>query len=123
MSALLQEGDVIDISYGRSVYADVPRHFVYSDCKGDFALTHALVNISGELSYFAGEYIVVKTVMDGGGTGHGPHDLYPDGHHVYCERTHDRMKIDFYQTGCFTAMITDIEPHARAVRRWVKEKN
>ena len=30
-----------------------------------------------------GRYVVVKTAFEGGGTGHGPDDAYPDGHHVY----------------------------------------
>ena len=30
-----------------------------------------------------GEYIVVEARMDGGGTGHGTHDLYLEGCHLY----------------------------------------
>lgn len=58
-----------------------------------------------------GEFLVVKAISDGGGTGMGPHDIYPDGHHVFCKKmgadgTYDNgLEIDFYQTGCFTAMI------------------
>lgn len=119
--ALLQEGDVIDIHEGYTVYADIPMHFVSSTYRGDFSLTHCAASVAGELSYLAGEYVVVKTIVHGGGTGHGPHDVYPDGHHVYCESVAGGRKIDFYQTGCFTAMIEDIKPHGRAVRSWVKE--
>ena len=119
--ALLQEGDLIDIHEGHSVYADIPKHFVSSTYRGDFTLTHRAATVAGELSYLAGEYVVVKTNFDGGGTGHGPHDVYPDGHHVFCQRVTDGIKIDFYQTGCFTAMIKSIKPHGRAVCSWVKE--
>lgn len=63
-----------------------------------------------------GEFIVTKTTFDGGGTGHGPHDVYPDGHHVFCKALKDGkynengVEISFYQSGSFTCMITDIVP-------------
>ena len=119
MKTQLKEGDVIDLKTGHKVYADVPKHFVYSNCKGDFSLTHSDVTIGGEFEHLAGQYIVYKTANDGGGTGHGPHDVYPDGHHVWCVKADDHsVKVDFYQSGCFTAMIKDIEPTGRAERRW-----
>ncbi len=57
-----------------------------------------------------GEYVVTSTKYDGGGTGHGPHDVYPDGWHVTAKKLkqgkYDQKgkKITFYQSGCFTAM-------------------
>ena len=63
-----------------------------------------------------GEFVVIKTTFDGGGTGHGRHDVYPDGHHVFCkalkngEYDENGIEISFYQSGCFTCMITDITP-------------
>jgi hypothetical protein len=37
-------------------------------------------------SQTAGTYAVERTTVDGGGTGHGPHDVFPDGHHVFATR-------------------------------------
>jgi len=120
---MLKEGDIIELKEGHTVYADIPEHFVYGNRKGSFKLTHNDVCIGGELIYLAGRYVVYKTSYDGGGTGHGPHDIYPDGHHVFCERLDDRkVKVDFYQSGCFTAMIKDIGPISRASRQWVVEE-
>jgi hypothetical protein len=54
----------------------------------------------------AGEYRVTRTSYGGGGTGMGPHDVFPDGHRVYAKPVNaDEPLISFYQTGCFTAMI------------------
>lgn len=83
--AKLTEGDIIEIKEGHEVYAHVPMHFLYSNKKGSFKTDRGHVKIAGELSYLAGKYVVYKTSIDGGGTGHGPHDVYPDGHHVFCE--------------------------------------
>lgn len=118
----LKPGDIIAILVGHRVYADVPRHFVYSNCKGDYTFAHSDVTITGELSYLAGRYVVVDAKSEGGGCAHGPHDVYPDGWHVFCERLDDsHNKVDFFQSGCFTAMICDIEPVGRATQRWVEE--
>lgn len=58
------------------------------------------------------EYVVIEARMQGGGTGHGPHDVYPDGWHVVAKRLDDGRKwnpegeeIEFYMTGCFMNMI------------------
>ena len=124
MKTQLKEGDVIDLETGHKVYTDVPKHFVYSNCKGDFSLTHSDVVIAGEFAHLAGRYVVYKTAKDGGGTGHGPNDVYPSGHHVWCEKVDDAaVKVDFYQSGCFTAMIEDIVPTAHAERKWVYSAN
>lgn len=49
---------------------------------------------------------VHHTTYDGGGTGHGPHDVYPDGHHVWAEATLNGsvVSFDFYQSGCFNGV-------------------
>ena len=119
---MLKEGDVIELIEGHSVYADVPNHFCYTNCKGDFSLTHHNVTIGEEFMYLAGKYIVVKTAFEGGGTGHGPGDIFPDGHHVFCEMAGGDHKVDFYQSGCFTAMIEDIKPIGNAFRTWTLDK-
>jgi len=70
-----------------------------------------------------GRYVVAKTAFEGGGTGHGPGDIYPDGHHVYCETlTGLHRKISFYQSGCFTNMIEYIKPVGKAKRTWKEVK-
>lgn len=66
-------------------------------------------------SVYAGEYEVYQTLSNGGGYGGGgfcPDSVpYPNGWHVYCHKVDNpSVKVDFYQTGCFTAMIEDIEP-------------
>ena len=48
--------------------------------------------------------------MSGGGTGHGPGDVYYDGWHITALRLREHRldsewEISFYQTGSFTAMI------------------
>jgi len=118
MSDYLKEGDVITIKGEHTVYADIPKHFRFDNCKGDFSLTHCEVSVE-KWQYLSGKYVVYKTANEGGGTGHGPGDLYPDGHHVFCESVIDpSIKVDFYQSGCFTAMIHDIKPCGRAERTW-----
>lgn len=64
----------------------------------------------------SGEFVVVKTAMEGGSTGR---DAYPDGHRVYCKRLNadgtynpDGTEVKFYQSGCFHGTISpdDISP-------------
>ncbi len=64
------------------------------------------------------DWLVIRTQSNGGGTGHGPHDVYPDGHEVTIQMIHSiaegpssDLTLKFYQTGCFTNMIEpkDIE--------------
>ena len=96
---LLKEGDVIDLS-GRTVYCDK---------------RHKDITIKKSFYY----WVVYKTTYDGGGTGHGFGDVYPNGHHVFCEQLHTKRKVDFYQNGCFRNMIGDIKPIGKAERTWV----
>ena len=58
-----------------------------------------------------GSYLCVETHFDGGGTGMGPHDVYPDGHRVVAMKltaegkfNEKARQIEFYQSGCFTDM-------------------
>lgn len=119
--SVLQEGDIIELREGLTVYATVPEHFLYSNRRGSFKMTYTSVTIRGELMFLAGRYVVYKVAFDGGGTGHGPGDVYPNGHHVFAERLDDpSIKVDFYQSGCFTAMLPNLHPVGRAVRRWVE---
>lgn len=118
---LLKEGDVIELERGHDVYTDIPMHFVYSNHKGDWSLTRHEVNIGGEFGFLVGRYIVTHTVVDGGGSGHGANDYYPNGHHVFCKRE-DGREVDFYQTGCFTAMVREIDPVGKAKLTWAEEQ-
>jgi hypothetical protein len=59
-----------------------------------------------------GEYVVIKTSFGGGGIGHGPHDVYPDGHKVTCKKLdwngeyeETAFEVSFYQSGSFSAEI------------------
>lgn len=127
----LQKGDLIKLGRGHTVKAWIPRHFVYANEVGDFTLTKTTITIGKDhnglnTDYFMGTYVVTKTCTDGGGTGHGPGDVYPDGHHVFCKllesSTVDLRKqtieVEFYQSGCFNCMIKHIEPIGRAKEDW-----
>lgn len=64
-------------------------------------------------SIYAGEYIVECTSFGGGGKQSTPSgvETYPDGWRVYCVKVDDpSIRVNFYQTGCFTAMIPNICP-------------
>ena len=126
---MLNAGDIIELGKEHTVYADVPKHFVYDNRRGCFALTHACVSLADDnFDYLTGKYVVYRTVHDGGGAGgygrpnNSADDIYFDGHHVFCEKVNDPgVKVDFYQTGSFTALIEEIEPVGQATRRWVSE--
>lgn len=47
---------------------------------------------------------VLETRMTGGGTGHGPHDVFPDGHQVVAREVEGTRIVRFYQSGCFVGM-------------------
>lgn len=121
---LLQEGQIFEIKEGDTVYADVPKHFLYDNKKGVWDLTHAAITVEGEFSYMKGRYIVTKTLEDGGGEGHGRHDVYPNGHHVFCQSLDIKevIKLDFYQSGCFSATIENREPTGRGTLTWTEDK-
>ncbi len=61
------------------------------------------------------EWLVVNVAQTGGGTGHGPHDVYPDGHEVtvqmlnYGNQPDPGFTLQFYQTGCFTNLVAPEE--------------
>ncbi len=116
---LLEKGNVIELKKGHTVYAEVPEHFAYANKVGCFDLTKTEVPICGNKNglntdFMGGLWIVTNTSYAGGGCWHGSHDVYPGGHRVECERAvgksyNYKMKISFYQTGCFTAMIREGE--------------
>ena len=67
-----------------------------------------------ELDLAEALWLVKATEMSGGGTGHGPHDVYPDGWGVRAARvTADGDEtgetIFFRQSGCFNNMLEEDE--------------
>ena len=113
---MLQEGDVIELMAGMKVYADIPEHFVYANRRGSFALTRHAITLGGEFDYLCGKYIVYKTTRDGGRWNDNEN---PNGHHVFCMNVQNgQVRVDFYQSGFFAAMIKDIVPLSRATLRW-----
>lgn len=64
-------------------------------------------------SIYAGEYMVEYVSFGGGGLQGTPsgYEIYPNGWHVFCARVDDpSIRVNFYQTGDFTAVIPDICP-------------
>ncbi|QQG41873.1 MAG: hypothetical protein HYV90_01005 [Candidatus Woesebacteria bacterium] len=62
------------------------------------------------------EFIVEKASMEGGGTGMGPHDVYPDGWLINARRLSkagvydpDGEVIRFYMSGSFTCMVLPVD--------------
>jgi hypothetical protein len=112
----LTVGDVFLLEKGMQAYVKLPERFIYSNRRQSNTLAETNITV-GEMqgpfrakydtSELIGEYVVIKTEHTGGGTGHGPHDVYPDGHLVHARPTKKRTKqkpISFYQSGCFNAM-------------------
>ena len=118
---LLQPGDVIILELGMTVYATLPQHFLYGNRRGCWTLAHGQVSIAGETGFLAGRYIVTHAETGGGGKAiDGP---FPDGHHVFCIKADNpEIKVDFYQTGCFTAMLPNIRPVGRATMTWTVQE-
>ncbi len=66
--------------------------------------TQVEVNTTVELP--TARWVVLAARMDGGGTGHGPGDVYPDGWHVLAALSTDAsVTLRFYQSGCFRGMV------------------
>lgn len=121
----LKEGDIIELDERHMVY--VTRSTPMTTMRdGKFVQVpgqrHTETRIKDHPEY-KGRYLVIETKMDGGGTAHGPHDVYPDGHHVYCQKIEEinykralTVRVDFYQSGCFTCMNTDVKRVGQAVK-------
>ena len=116
----LKIGDVFKTVKNMKVYAHIPEHFVYSNRPNSHELAKTEVKIGEkrvrkghtlDLSYLKGSYVVEYARSEGGGTGHGPHDVYPDGWHIKARKLFDDgtynpngEEIDFYQSGAFTCV-------------------
>lgn len=133
----LQEGDVITIKAGMNVSTQVPEMFVYSNRRDSKKLTTTTVKVGEVLDNgngetfntkkFAGSYVVEKTEFTGGGTGHGPGDVYPDGHHVTATKlkkdnqySATGIQVQFYQSGAFNCMVlpSEIQPEGQMQKSW-----
>ncbi|MEN6549982.1 MAG: hypothetical protein ABFE07_28395 [Armatimonadia bacterium] len=115
----LRVGDLIELEAGQQVYFDVEERFVYQNTPRSRKLTHTEAVVGEPHGPPPGLYVVTRTGMEGGGTGMGPHDVFPDGWHVDCEKFDDpSVELDFYQSGCFTAMIKNVKVVGKCRRRW-----
>lgn len=128
---LIQEGDIFILEEGDNVYAIIPQRLFISNrpyC-WDLERTDTVIG----KYYHSGRYLAVKCLYKGGGTGHGPHDVYPDGWNVEAVKVADEKmtgscdegdiinseKVSFYQSGCFTAKITrNIHIIGKATKKW-----
>lgn len=122
----LKVGDVFELKPGMAIYAYIPEKFVYRNRPGseDLVMTNILqvgnkvLDVSNkeifDTSIFLGNYVVETADLAGGGTGHGPHDVYPDGWYISARKLKNGkydpkgMVVLFYQSGCFTAMNVDV---------------
>lgn len=119
---LLQVGDVIkaDSSWihghrqSRSEVLGVGHGYrnVVRDVEGNILSQYDRTDGTRNGAYF----VVESTGYTGGGTGHGPRDIYPDGRQVLARRLNDDHTYNpqgevamFYQTGCFSNMIKNPE--------------
>ncbi len=123
MSAFLQEGDVFELMEGDTVYMRIPHHFIYANEVGEFgstSKTHVTIgSASFPTKFMLGRWICIATEMTGGGTGHGSHDIYPNGHLVKAlHSVHTHLRCSFYQSGSFRAMIPDRKSLGRAQAEW-----
>lgn len=125
MDIFLNVGDSFRLTDEMKVYADVLIYGNTSEFGGTFSfdcdengpvrsgnvkktLNH-IVRPIGDYAYLLGDYVVTRTVVTGGGTCHGPHDVYPDGYMVEATKIGSDEKISFYQSGCFTAVNKNVE--------------
>lgn len=112
-NGLLKEGDVIFIEYGDTFYIELPSHF-FGDI-GCWDIVQDKIVVNSKFDWLKGDYIVYKTNLEGGGKGYRFNDNYPNGHCVYCiKANNNNIKMKFYQTGCFTAMMPNMRPVGRA---------
>lgn len=106
-AALLEEGDVFDLTAHHKVYVDIQ---VKYENRRSPEIAHSLVHVKDHLE-FVGEFVVYKTVYEG--------RVPYRGYHVFAERLTDGLKIDFYQSGGYTAVIPNVKVVRKMVRKWV----
>ena len=95
----LKPGDVVLIEKGMEVEALIPRHFLYSNYKGDFSLDNHSVEIDDQFDYLCGEYIVDRVKYYPGKDGNGSTGS-PTNYIIYCIKVDNvNTEISFYQLG------------------------
>lgn len=120
----LQVGDVFVVAAGMWVYTNIPEHFAYGNTPKSMVRARAEVRagerlrVKGrtlDLGYLEGAYVVERAACQGGGTAHGPHDVYPDGwcvtaRKLFDDGTHNPLgaEVSFYQSGAFTIVHKNI---------------
>ena len=134
----LQVGDVFMLKSGMTVYTKISKRFCYTNTPDDEKVIHD-VKVGSILkdetkktkkkyytTFMRGEYVVIETNFGGGGTGMGPHDVYPDGWKVIARKLKrdgtynpEGRIISFYQSGCFTAM-NEYVPRIRKMKMTFK---
>jgi len=129
----LEEGDVIELEKGQTVYAEIAERYVYKDTLEPDKPRKAEVTIGEDYggldtSLLAGRYAVVKTEFDGGGNfGMWADDYYPDGHHVWCKKMLENgdlgEQVHFYQSGFKNAMIEEIKPVGKVEFKYFEVRN
>ena len=120
MSRTLQSGDVFHAPSGWKVYGPRPDNEVYSNVDNFSEMVPSAETTLRKDE--AGDYVVTRTSYGGGGTAHGPHDVFPDGHKVIAQKLKDGkydpngIEISFYQSGSFTVMHTEEIPVIRKMK-------
>lgn len=73
------------------------------------------------------QFVVENAQMQGGGTGHGPGDVFPDGWYVQARKLDETGSynpngelVQFYQSGCFTGLIPEVELVGKMKRIFVR---
>lgn len=115
----LKVGDIIYLDKEHVVYGKLKEKLVYSNKRNSNKIIRTEVHLK-DFPIFCGKYVVVKTSFEGGDP--DPRDPYPNGHHVYCQKLSDGLEVDFYQSGCFSAMIKNIDVIGRAKNKWIIEE-
>lgn len=74
-----------------------------------------------------GIFVVVEAKLTGGGTGHGKHDIYPDGWEITAKRLKedgsydsDSEEIKFFQSGSFAHLVNVNIPVLRTMKKETK---
>jgi hypothetical protein len=81
-------------------------HTTWTEKKGNWSQEHKLeLDLRPERDFTHVHFIVLKVALIGGGTGMGPHDVYPDGHWVYAKEVDGEHFVRFHQSGCFRCMV------------------
>lgn len=133
---LVQVGDVIKADdkwlYGHGdsdprgrVFVGFSSPHIVQDGKGNILSSYDRTDKTRPGSLF----VVEQAMSGGGGTGHGPNDVYPDGWQITARRLlpdgsydSEGEVVQFYQTGCFSCMVEQPEVVGHMVKQFVWQK-